>query len=54
MSKLGKRLLKQWLCHPLKDINAINDRLNAVADLIAADDLAGMWHITVLALSSPS
>ena len=30
----GKRLLRRWICHPLKDINEINDRLNAVEGLI--------------------
>ncbi|KAG9484465.1 hypothetical protein GDO78_010050 [Eleutherodactylus coqui] len=31
----GKRLLKQWLCAPLCNPFSINDRLNAVEDLIA-------------------
>jgi DNA mismatch repair protein MSH6 len=30
----GKRLLRKWLCHPLRNIAEINDRLNAVEDLI--------------------
>ncbi|KAH7657352.1 DNA mismatch repair protein MSH6 protein [Dioscorea alata] len=30
----GKRLLKRWICHPLKDIEDINDRLNVVEGLI--------------------
>lgn len=30
----GKRLLRRWICHPLKDINEINDRLNVVEGLI--------------------
>ncbi|XP_044184294.1 DNA mismatch repair protein Msh6-like isoform X1 [Acropora millepora] len=31
----GKRLFKQWLCAPLCNPTAINDRLNAVEDLMA-------------------
>ncbi|XP_055495576.1 DNA mismatch repair protein Msh6 [Leucoraja erinacea] len=31
----GKRLLKQWLCAPLCDPTAIEDRLHAVEDLMA-------------------
>ncbi|KAM3932484.1 DNA mismatch repair protein Msh6 [Leptodactylus fuscus] len=31
----GKRLLKQWLCAPLCNPFSINDRLNAVEDLMA-------------------
>ncbi|XP_062911704.1 DNA mismatch repair protein Msh6 [Mobula hypostoma] len=34
----GKRLLKQWLCAPLCHPPAINDRLNAVEDLMAVPD----------------
>ncbi|KAG0498938.1 hypothetical protein HPP92_003629 [Vanilla planifolia] len=30
----GKRLLRRWICHPLKDICAINDRLNVVEGLV--------------------
>ncbi|KAK4781239.1 hypothetical protein SAY87_017345 [Trapa incisa] len=31
----GKRLLRSWICHPLKDVEAINDRLNVLDDLAA-------------------
>ncbi|KAL9963214.1 hypothetical protein ACROYT_G032392 [Oculina patagonica] len=31
----GKRLFKQWLCAPLCNPSSINDRLNAVEDLMA-------------------
>uniref|UniRef100_A0A8C9QSL3 DNA mismatch repair protein n=1 Tax=Spermophilus dauricus TaxID=99837 RepID=A0A8C9QSL3_SPEDA len=34
----GKRLLKQWLCAPLCSPFAINDRLNAIEDLIVVPD----------------
>ena len=36
---LGKRLLKQWLCSPLCNPKSINDRLNAVEDLIKSADV---------------
>ncbi|KAJ8442394.1 hypothetical protein Cgig2_018650 [Carnegiea gigantea] len=29
----GKRLLRSWICHPLKDVEEINDRLNVVEAL---------------------
>ncbi|KAL6984822.1 DNA mismatch repair protein msh7 [Sarracenia purpurea var. burkii] len=31
----GKRLLKNWICHPLKDVEEINCRLNVVEELMA-------------------
>ncbi|KAL4563948.1 hypothetical protein LXL04_027997 [Taraxacum kok-saghyz] len=34
----GKRLLRKWLCHPLKDIEAINHRLNVVEELMGHPD----------------
>ncbi|XP_050827953.1 DNA mismatch repair protein Msh6 [Serinus canaria] len=34
----GKRLLKQWLCAPLCNPESINDRLDAVEDLLAVPD----------------
>lgn len=30
----GKRLLRKWICHPLKSVEAINNRLNVVEDLL--------------------
>lgn len=30
----GKRLLRRWICHPLKDIDAINERLDIVEGFI--------------------
>lgn len=30
----GKRLLRRWICHPLKDIDAINKRLDVVEGFI--------------------
>jgi len=29
----GKRLMKKWVCAPLIDIAAINDRLDALEDI---------------------
>ncbi|XP_068009766.1 DNA mismatch repair protein Msh6 isoform X2 [Melanerpes formicivorus] len=34
----GKRLLKQWLCAPLCNPGSINDRLDAVEDLLSVPD----------------
>ncbi|KAJ4958336.1 hypothetical protein NE237_025447 [Protea cynaroides] len=30
----GKRLLRSWICHPLKEVQEINDRLNVVEELM--------------------
>ena len=30
---VGKRLFKKWLCHPLRSVEAINHRLDAIDDL---------------------
>ena len=35
---MGSRLLKRWLALPLKNINAINERLNAVAFLVSDEN----------------
>ncbi|XP_074656040.1 DNA mismatch repair protein Msh6-like isoform X2 [Tubulanus polymorphus] len=35
----GKRLFKQWLCSPLCDPASVNDRLDAVDDLIDCQDV---------------
>jgi len=32
----GKRLFRQWVCHPLRDAQSINERLDAVDLLLAA------------------
>lgn len=36
----GKRLLRRWLCAPLCNVESINDRLDAISDLINNDDVA--------------
>ena len=38
VSPMGSRLLKRWLALPLKNINAINERLNAVAFLVSDEN----------------
>ncbi|XP_050271725.1 DNA mismatch repair protein MSH7 [Quercus robur] len=35
----GKRLLRNWICHPLKDTEGINNRLNVVEDLMANSEV---------------
>ncbi|KAI8904067.1 muts domain V-domain-containing protein [Gorgonomyces haynaldii] len=32
-SPFGKRMFKKWMCHPLRSVPAINDRLDAIDDL---------------------
>lgn len=39
ISPMGARLLKRWLLLPLKDINKINERLDAVEQLILQTDI---------------
>ena len=33
----GKRLFRNWVCHPLCDFFAINERLDAVDDIYNSD-----------------
>ncbi|KAL7093523.1 hypothetical protein ACP275_11G045500 [Erythranthe tilingii] len=35
----GKRLLRNWICHPLQDVDKINSRLAVVEDLIAHSEI---------------
>lgn len=35
MTSSGKRLLRTWICHPLKDVEGINNRLNVVEEMLA-------------------
>ncbi|GAV79508.1 MutS_V domain-containing protein/MutS_I domain-containing protein/MutS_II domain-containing protein/MutS_III domain-containing protein [Cephalotus follicularis] len=35
----GKRLLRSWICHPLKDVEDINNRLNVVEYLITHSEI---------------
>jgi DNA mismatch repair protein MutS len=40
ISPMGSRLLKRWVALPLKDIQPINDRLDAVSEFTANEDLS--------------
>ncbi|KAJ4752225.1 DNA mismatch repair protein MutS [Rhynchospora pubera] len=40
----GKRLLKRWICHPLKDIDEINSRLDVVEGIINNSGLVSIIH----------
>ncbi|KAG6723721.1 hypothetical protein I3842_03G222000 [Carya illinoinensis] len=42
MTSSGKRLLRNWICHPLKDIEDINNRLNVVEDLVAHSEIMSL------------
>ncbi|KAL9544155.1 hypothetical protein MBANPS3_007766 [Mucor bainieri] len=48
ITPFGKRLFKQWLCHPLRRIEDINNRLDAVEDFMRLvelhDKIARMMH----------
>ncbi|KAH7511895.1 hypothetical protein FEM48_Zijuj12G0031600 [Ziziphus jujuba var. spinosa] len=35
----GKRLLRTWICHPLMDVEGINNRLNVVEDMLAHPEI---------------
>ncbi|KAJ4846391.1 DNA mismatch repair protein msh7 [Turnera subulata] len=39
VTPLGKRLLRNWICHPLNDIDSINNRLDVVEYLMAHSDI---------------
>lgn len=39
MTSSGKRLLRNWICCPLKDADGINNRLDVVDDLIACPEI---------------
>ncbi|CAA7397194.1 unnamed protein product [Spirodela intermedia] len=36
----GRRLLRRWICHPLKDVEEVNDRLNVVEAIATNEGLA--------------
>ncbi|GAA5881916.1 hypothetical protein JCM16303_003463 [Sporobolomyces ruberrimus] len=40
ITPFGKRLFKIWLCAPLRDVAGINDRLDAVEDLLSNSNFA--------------
>ncbi|GAA5847718.1 hypothetical protein JCM3766R1_000742 [Sporobolomyces carnicolor] len=43
ITPFGKRLFKVWLCAPLRDVVGINDRLDAVEDLLANSNFAASF-----------
>ncbi|GAA5904211.1 mismatch repair ATPase MSH6 [Sporobolomyces salmoneus] len=43
ITPFGKRLFKVWLCAPLRDVPGINDRLDAVEDLLANSNFAAAF-----------
>ena len=48
MTSSGKRLLRLWICHPLKDVEEINNRLNVVEELMAQSDIMVLLGTTYL------
>ncbi|KAJ7969630.1 DNA mismatch repair protein [Quillaja saponaria] len=38
----GKRLLRNWICHPLKDVESINNRLNALDEFMAHPEIVAI------------
>lgn len=44
----GKRLLRLWICHPLKDVEEINNRLNVVEELMAQSEVMVLLGTTYL------
>ncbi|KJE89320.1 mismatch repair protein Msh6 [Capsaspora owczarzaki ATCC 30864] len=47
VSPFGKRLFRRWLCHPLRHIPEINDRYDAVEDLLRLSNLTGNLTTTL-------
>ncbi|TNY21923.1 muts domain V-domain-containing protein [Rhodotorula diobovata] len=45
VTPFGKRLFKVWLCAPLRDVKAINDRLDAVEDLLGNATFATSFDV---------
>ncbi|KAH8919876.1 hypothetical protein BT69DRAFT_1336919 [Atractiella rhizophila] len=47
----GKRLFRKWLCAPLRDVAAINDRLDTVTDLMESEDFSN--HFAAMSKGMP-
>ncbi|XP_047949735.1 DNA mismatch repair protein MSH7 isoform X2 [Salvia hispanica] len=47
----GKRLLKNWICHPLQDVDKINKRLDVVENMMANSEIVS--HIAQLLRKLP-
>ncbi|RHZ76117.1 hypothetical protein Glove_203g51 [Diversispora epigaea] len=41
----GKRTFKNWLCHPLRDIDAINARLDAIEELNSVPEFRNSFYL---------
>lgn len=41
-TSFGKRLLRRWICNPLKSIEEINDRLNVVEGLVSSPGICSV------------
>lgn len=39
ITPFGKRLLRNWICHPLQNIEEINKRLNVVEDMMTHPEI---------------
>ncbi|KXN72910.1 DNA mismatch repair protein Msh6 [Conidiobolus coronatus NRRL 28638] len=44
LSSFGKRKFRNWLCHPLKDIDHINQRLDAIEDIDKSYELQAICN----------
>ncbi|XP_054791375.1 DNA mismatch repair protein MSH7-like [Prosopis cineraria] len=38
----GKRVLRSWICHPLKDVDGINNRLDVVDGLVSCPEIVSL------------
>lgn len=45
LTSFGKRKLKKWICHPLRNIEAIQERLDAIEFLYVQDALRGKFFL---------
>lgn len=43
VTPFGKRLFRVWLCHPLRDAEAINARLDAVEEIMNHSEFMGAF-----------
>jgi len=50
VTPFGKRLLRQWVCHPLADANKINARLDAVDALMADPSIMNKFSASLTKL----
>ncbi|CAI2182652.1 11047_t:CDS:10 [Funneliformis geosporum] len=48
VTPFGKRTFKQWLCHPLRNVEDINERLNAIEELNKHSDFRELFDETFL------